>query len=123
RLYTQQREKVRGHAQPLHPLGRLAARAIKKLIPECAHVLKRPILGTPIEPISYRQWYAISARCLCSTVPHHYQALRIIERQRPEKHAIDNAEDRRVRTDAQRKRENSHQCVPRVLPQNSHAVL
>src|SRR5262249_3623130 len=121
-LHAQHREKVGRHADTAHPFGRFAARIVKSLVLERAHALERVTLCAPVKQVSDRQWRAISSRRLWPAVPHHYQAPRIFERQRFEEHSIDNTEDRRVRTDAQRQREHGNQSEDWIFQQHSRAI-
>ena len=69
--------------------------------------LERPRLRFPVEEIGQARAAA------AGVVRHDDQTIRIRERQRPQEHAIDDAEDGRVDADAQRERQHRHECESR----------
>src|SRR6266511_3975317 len=56
------------------------------------------------------------------SLPHGHQVVRIAVRQRAQEHTVDDAEDRRIRPDAERQRERGHRSEARVLDHHPLAV-
>src|SRR5581483_1007364 len=54
--------------------------------------------------------------------PEQYEALRLIERQWPQQHRIDDAEDGRVCADAQGERDDADEREDRISAEHSQAV-
>ena len=51
------------------------------------------------------------------------QTIGLVVRQRPQQHAVDDREDRRVRADAQRERHHDDQREPRVVKESTDAHI
>jgi len=81
------------------------------------HRLERLAARAPVQKVRVRDH---PRRNLLVPLRHPDQPVGVFERQRTEQHCIDDAEDRGVRANAQRKREYSHNCEALVLEQHSH---
>ncbi len=80
------------------------------------HIGEHRVLRAPIEVIRPAHPLLLDAP-LGTALPQRDQPVRLGIRQRPEQHAIDDAEDRRVRPDAQREREHGDGGEAGVLQQ------
>src|SRR5262245_32506284 len=85
------------------------------------HSLKRLRLRAPIQKIRIFA-YGAGAANVGLRLPDHDQPIRVSKRQRTYQHSIDNAEDRRIRANAQRQRERCHGREALALEQHSYAV-
>jgi hypothetical protein len=100
---------------------------------EVGQLLEAAVLGAPVEEVGTRNRGVAIARLQVAVRDVHH-AIGLIERQRPQHHCIDNAEDRRRCADAERQREDrrrgeswlANQCpnaVAHVLQQVVHAAF
>ena len=57
------------------------------------------------------------------TRPNHRDFVRVLERQGPQQHRVDHAEDRAVRSDPKSQRDNGDDCEHRSLEQHPERVF
>jgi hypothetical protein len=85
------------------------------------HVRVRRVLLTPVAVVGVRCdvfLYALSP----VVEPDHRDAICLGVRQRPEQHAIEHAEHRRIHADAQRKRDQGNQTEARGVDQHANGM-
>ncbi len=121
RIDAEQREEIRIHPCADHPLRLFIAgdvvitRAVSREMREALIAL------LPFAVIGHRGAYiSRAARHIHRQQPRQLFRFRIW--QRTQQHGIDDAEDRRVRADAQRQREDGNQGESGILQQHSRAV-
>jgi hypothetical protein len=96
---------VGGHEARPDALGCVAAGEIAAAGGERAHALERAAQRPVVGDLRLRQ---PRRRPPLPVVPDHHHPLRLRVRERAEEDAVDDAEDRRVRPDAQRQRQHRH---------------
>src|SRR5207247_4668728 len=114
-------EKIRPNDLPLEPFRFGRAAKIETLLPALRrHGFERCALAAPISKIEIRSILQTPAR-----IPflNYYQPFRILVGKRAEQNRVDDAEDRRVRSDAQRQRQHDHRGEAGVLQQLAEGEL
>src|SRR5439155_7007449 len=80
------------------------------------HFGKHRILSAPVQVVWATDALLLNP-ALCSSLPQSHQSIRLRVGQRLEQYFIDDAKDRRVRSDAEREREHGHGGEAGILQQ------
>ncbi len=114
-------EVVSRHIRQPGALGPVVGRQASEVHRVPGHVLERIGLGAVVLHVEARQ---TAGRVAATTVgAKYYEAIGIANRQRPEEHAVDDAEDRGVRSDSQAECCHHGRGESRVAAQAANGVL
>ena len=121
RLQTEQRKHRRRERSAGELLRIALARERDRHEPERAHRLEGARLFLPRQVIQHRGGERRQVQLVVAFGDPH-ETIGVRERQRPQHDRVDDAEDRRVRADAERDREDDGESEERRLPQQTDRV-
>src|ERR1700683_213690 len=120
RLRFHRREVVGSHQKSVEVLGSLHAAQVSVPPTVCCDVIEDVVLLLPIEKICRRDFVSVEADTW-HTLPKSDESGGLRELQRPKHQRVHHAENIRVRTDAQREREDGNSSKAGALAQHSQS--
>src|SRR5262249_7873167 len=90
------------------------ARQVPFFIAKRGEAAETFLVALPVEEVRISNGHVVH---VFGFLGDEYEPFRLLERRRSQQHRVDHAEDRRVRTDAERERENGDGSKSRVLSQ------
>jgi hypothetical protein len=119
RLHAERPEEVPGHAHPADPFRFAVGQQRRTPGADERHVFERMAAVAPVEE---RQVTDVAGRAGRPPLADRDEAIGIRVRQRTEQHRVEDAEDRRVRADAERQGHERDRCEAGRAPQQPRRV-
>src|SRR5262245_2512739 len=123
RLRSQQGEEIGRHLNASHPLRITPFGEICEAWPDRSDLFERFRISSPFWQIDRGRRQFVKAQIERRMIrPQHHNPVWIVKGQRLEQHRVDDAENRRVRADSERQREDGDQREAGSFQQHSRAM-
>ncbi len=123
RLYAEHVKEAGGNEGSLDPFRFSVTRQVEAARIMNGEVFENAVARAQIHILGWRDSVLVAHQADAGEAPpHEHQAIRVAERQRPEQHPIDHAEDRRSGSDSESQRQDGEARESGIAEQSSKTV-